>query len=141
MPQFRAKPVVVDAVQWFRNGDHPEDRTAPAPEWIGPDEGHVVLFYRSGGVTNREWAAVHGTRPPLRANEPVCYFYCSHSMSDHGWLETSEGGQRVCPGDYIVTDAQGQRSACKPDVFIARYQAMGPHSHAAPDHDPVGTAG
>lgn len=32
--KFRKKPVVVEATQWFANGDHPLDNS----RWIYPDE-------------------------------------------------------------------------------------------------------
>lgn len=25
MAQYRKKPIVIEATQWFKNGDHPED--------------------------------------------------------------------------------------------------------------------
>lgn len=29
MAQYRKKPIVIDAVQWFKHGDHPEVKTYP----------------------------------------------------------------------------------------------------------------
>lgn len=51
MPKFRKKPVVIDAVQWFKPGDHPAvvmkaDRNRHADEgvpWVETLEGgHIV---------------------------------------------------------------------------------------------------
>jgi hypothetical protein len=34
--KYRKKPVVIDATQWFKNGDHPEDGKGVFPEgdWL-----------------------------------------------------------------------------------------------------------
>ena len=50
MAKYRKKPVVIEATQWFKNGDHPNDRTEMI---IGSDgvpfqsEGKVVRYFRS----------------------------------------------------------------------------------------------
>ena len=46
MARFRKKPVVIEATQWFKNGDHPED---------GPcdREGEVVRRFPRAGVSWR----------------------------------------------------------------------------------------
>jgi len=52
MAKYRKKPVVIEATQWFRNGDHPYDAIFTVkPEEGGtftPDEseGKVVRYYR-----------------------------------------------------------------------------------------------
>lgn len=36
-----------------------------------------------------------------------------------------EGGIQIArPGDYIVLDAQGVLSACKPDIFLQTYEVI-----------------
>jgi len=46
MSKFRKKPVVIEAVQWFKHGDHPAVKDSIASEcngWIDTLEGgHVV---------------------------------------------------------------------------------------------------
>ncbi len=54
-------------------------------------------------------------------NELVVHrmFPCCQSVwEDHGIIE---GPQIVCPGDWIVTGAKGQVSACKPGIFEMTY--------------------
>lgn len=53
--KFRKKPVVVDAVQWFKHGDHPEVRQI--------SDGDDVYFTGMGGATliNRDSYGVIGT--------------------------------------------------------------------------------
>lgn len=121
--QFRKKPVVIDATQWFRNGDHPldyaNDRDEPLEGEAGIGkykkdfcrvsdwEGEVVRRYRHPGVSPY---AVHAT--------------CGKAMGDHGWLDTPEGGHIVCPGDWIITGVKGEHYPCKPDIFAATYEPV-----------------
>ena len=100
MTHFKKKPDVIDATQWFRNGDHPED---------GPSdyEGRVVRYYR---------------RPDMDG-ELIC-FHCARLMREHGWIDTFEGGHIVCPGDWIITGVKGERYPCKPDIFAATYEPV-----------------
>lgn len=108
--KFRKKPVVIEATQWFKNGDHPEDATET---FTGSDgepfegEGHVVRYYRHPGDDA----------------ERLCQ-HCNVRMHEHGWIDTLEGGHNVCPGDYIITGVQGERYPCKPDIFTATYDAV-----------------
>lgn len=97
MAKFVKKPVVVEAAQWFENGDHPED---------GIDgEGKVVRRYRRSDFTS----------------DLVCGL-CQRSMTEHGWTDTLEGGHIVCPGDWIITGVEGERYPCKPGIFEATYE-------------------
>lgn len=119
--KVRKKPVVVEAHQWFVNGDHPEDymrsetsfqngrlTTIPpshrkAHNW----EGDVVRYYRNPGVSGQSKCD-----------------HCGNQFHDHGWIDTLEGGHIVCPGDWIITGVKGERYPCKPDVFEATYEAV-----------------
>ena len=102
MSRFRKKPVVIEAVQWFRNGDHPED---------GPSdhEGKVVRYFR---------------RPDMPGAE-ICAA-CAERMHDHGWIDTLEAGHRVCPGDWIIKEGAGEIYPCKPDIFEQTYEPVEP---------------
>ena len=86
MAQYRKRPVVVEATQWFEHGDY--DR-------------RVVV---------RDNALIH------RCSQ------CDRSTVDHGWIDTLEGGHRVCPGDWIITGVKGEHYPCKPDIFDATYE-------------------
>ena len=51
MPKYRKKPITVDAVQWFKHGDHPEVRTHP---WRG-DAGWIPTLEGSMDVYPGSW--------------------------------------------------------------------------------------
>ena len=94
MAKYRPNPdIVIEATQWNRNGDHPQDATVSitAPNGFDyPSEGKVVRFFRR----------------PDKPGETPCS-HCSRKLSDHGWIDTLEGGHIVCPGDFIVTGTSG----------------------------------
>lgn len=122
MPKFRKRPIVIEATQWFKNGDHPQDDCrhiggaetgAPHPQMY-LSEGKVVRYYSHPEIP--------GTK--------VCG-YCNNMMKDHGWIDTVQGGHTVCPGDWIITDdrvadvrGHGHYYPCKPDIFAATYEPM-----------------
>lgn len=100
MSKFRKKPVIIEATQWFKNGDHLEDGS--------PDrEGQVVRYFR---------------RPDVSGSSECRH--CERAMHDHGWIDTLEGGHIVCPGDWVITGVQGEIYPCKPDIFAATYEAQ-----------------
>lgn len=102
MAKFRKIPVVIEADQWFKNGDHPDDNAfRDGQEW----EGQVVRYFR---------------RPDC-GGESICPT-CGERYHDHGFIDTLEGGHTVCPGDYIITGVKGERYPCKPDIFQATYE-------------------
>ena len=103
--QFRKKPVVIEATQWFKNGDHPLDRCDKSTDADPRDiEGQVVRYYRHPDVPG----------------ESLCE-QCGKPHHVHGWINTLEQGHRVCPGDWIITGVKGERYPCKPDIFAAIY--------------------
>lgn len=99
MGEFRKKPVVVQATQWFKNGDHPLDGDSSSRE------GSVVRYYRHPDVSGETPCEVCGL--------PHHY---------HGWVDTLEQGHRVCPGDWIITGINGEHYPCKPDIFAKTYE-------------------
>lgn len=107
--KFRKKPVVIEATQWFKNGDHPEDSIRTVQGGDGPfdSEGKVVRYYRT---------------PKMDGQDPCRH--CGVIMHLHGWIDTLEGGHIVCPGDWIITGIQGERYPCKPDIFAVTYEAV-----------------
>ena len=104
--KYRKKPVVVEASQWFVNGDHPEDGSAmiEGKEGSFRTEGKVVLYYRS----------------MIQDGKKECR-KCGKTMNVHGWIDTAEGGHTVCPGDWIITGVKGDRYPVKPDIFSETY--------------------
>lgn len=101
--KFRKRPVVVDAVRWFTNGDHPDDGGSR------DKEGRVVRYFRRPDVDG--WSAC---------------LNCTEAMHNHGWIDTLEGGHTVCPGDWIITGVKGEHYPCKPDVFETTYEPVEP---------------
>jgi hypothetical protein len=110
MAKYRSKRGVVEATQWFKNGDHPNDESV----MLRPDPKGVTQFepFLSEGKVVRRFAI-----PGINAG--AACFQCGRSMHDHGWIDTSDGGYTVCPGDWIVTIAQGSYRPCKPVLFDA----------------------
>lgn len=107
MTQYMTLPVTIEATQWFKSGDHPEDdRETFCVEGGEPflGEGRVVRYYRHPDVSG----------------ELVCE-QCGSTMHNHGWVDTLEGGHNVCVGDYIITGLKGEYYPCKPDIFKMKY--------------------
>ena len=108
--KYRKKPIIIDAEQWFKNGDHSEDDTR---EIIGSDnipfmsEGKIVRYYRR----------------PECDGENKCK-HCGVIMHLHGWIDTLEGGHVVCPGDWIIKGIKGEFYPCKPEIFKATYELL-----------------
>ena len=105
--KYRKKPVVVEATQWFVNGDHQEDGTERFREGEFKDElyeGKVVRYYRT----------------PELDGQDQCK-HCGDIMHNHGWIDTLEGGHIVCPGDWVITGVRGEYYPCKPDIFRKTY--------------------
>lgn len=130
--KYRKKPVVIEATQWFKNGDHPLDRGGEElPEHGG-----------AGSDVRQEGALVRYFRHPEIHGDHVCGVDgCYLEMRHHGWIDTLEGGHRVCPGDWIITGVQGEHYPCKPAIFEATYDPVvpgPPPSPKSPLHRPVG---
>lgn len=112
MPKYRKKPVIIEASQWFKNGDHPEDDVFRPFEDTGkipiePREGAVVRYFRNPTVDGKRY----------------CDF-CHGIMHEHGWIDTLEGGHIVCPGDWVITGIKGEHYPCKPDIFESTYELV-----------------
>lgn len=113
--KFRKKPVVIEATQWEKNGDHPQDDSCFVASVYGDylSEGKVVRHFRRPDVSGDSLCPGSATQPS-----------CGHFMQHHGWIETIEGGHIVCPGDWIITGIKGERYPCKPDIFEATYEPV-----------------
>ena len=106
MTKYRKRPIVVEAHQWFTNGDHPEDES----ELISSTD--LGEFKSEGKIVRRY---------PTRL--PDCH-HCTNELNRHGLIDTLEGGHIVCPGDYIITGIRGERYPCKPDIFLETYELV-----------------
>lgn len=112
--QFRKKPVVIEAEQWF---EVTYDREAG--HGITPED--MPIYHLGVGYYRRPEGAFSG--------ENVCP-YCEKPLHIHGWIDTIQGGHVVCPGDWIIKDDRakerhhGHFYPCKPDIFAATYEAV-----------------
>lgn len=117
--KFRKKPVVIEATQWFKNGDHPLDYASPQD---GFQNGRLVSIpgeHRK--AHNWEGEVVRYYRHPGADGDIMCKT-CKQIMHVHGWIDTLEGGHIVCPGDWIITGVKGEHYPCKPDIFAMTYE-------------------
>ncbi len=106
MTQYRKKPVVIEATQWFKNGDHPEDHSDRRQQDADEVEGLIVRYFREPETQGAS-----------------CQ-YCFLPLHNHGWIDNLEGGHRVCPEDWIITGVKGEKYPCKPDIFEQTYEAV-----------------
>lgn len=111
MSKFRKKPVVIEATQWFENGDHPKDNCKS------------LIHSETGETFLGEGKVIRRYRRPDDPGERKCE-HCYDIMHNHGWIDTLEGGHNVCPGDWIITGVKGEFYPCKPDIFEAAYEAV-----------------
>lgn len=119
--KYRKKPTLTDATQWFKNGDHPQDRSVPIDTPSGSaqgrlTEGQVVKHFRSLKI------------PGGRFCEK-----CGNVMQKHGLFDGLNGEEIVCPGDYIVTGQKGQLYIVPAVEFEAQFEPYFPEGHPAPD--------
>lgn len=112
--KYRKKPIVIEATQWLKNGDHPEDNCDmfDYPDKDGnifqrPGEGKVVRYYRT----------------PKLDGQNECQ-KCGQIMHNHGWIDTLEGGHIVCPSDWIITGVAGEHYPCKHIIFQQTYEKV-----------------
>lgn len=120
MPEFRKRPVVIEASRWFANGDHPDDY---AGDTTGIENGELRAFSGAERKENGwEGSVVRYFRSPTVPGANGCR-HCDKTMHVHGWIDTLEGGHIVCPGDWVITGVKGERYPCKPDIFDATYEA------------------
>jgi hypothetical protein len=115
--KFRKKPIIIEASQWHKNGDHPEDKS----KWIYPDELPQPTDVKEPFLT--EGKVVRYYRHPKVDGELGCP-NCKSKMNDHGWIDTLKGGHTVCLGDWIITGVKGERYPFKPDIFEKTYERV-----------------
>jgi hypothetical protein len=104
--KFRKKPTLIEATQWFVNGDHPEDNSELIERpGAGPvlSEGKVVGFFRAQHIPDNRFCPE-----------------CGNTMHKHGWLAKRE--ERICPGDYVVTGGKDNYYRLKAEEFEALYE-------------------
>lgn len=110
MAKYRKKTEVIEATQWFKNGDHPKDNqylVEPRDGESFMSEGEVVRYYRTPDMDGQNKCVV-----------------CGKIMHLHGWIDVGKNGHVVCPGDWILTDVQGKHHPCKPVLFEKTYELV-----------------
>ncbi len=82
----------IEAAQWFKNGDHPEDyaqaeQTQNSTQTFSSQyrkehewEGNIVRYFR---------------HPDIPDTQPCSK--CGHTTRHHGWIDTKEGGSHCLP--------------------------------------------
>lgn len=116
--KYRKKPILTEATQWFKNGDHPQDRAEKitlAGGSTGLSEGKVVRYFR-------------------RINIPGGRFCpdCGKVFHKHGLLDGLNGEEVICPGDYVVTDRKGNYYKLSSVDFEAQYEPYASVAHPLP---------
>lgn len=118
----RKKPVVVEAHQWFKNGDHPLDYSKPVLDPYGQPNG-ITAEYRK--ENNWEGDVVrHFSRPEPEYSADLKHDKCGRVWYDHGWIDTLEGGHTVCPGSWIITGVRNERYPCEESIFAETYDEV-----------------
>ena len=107
--KVRKIPHILDAYQWFKNGDHPHDRCD-----MLRINGRDVL---NDGSVVRRYYGVWGE------HIGQC-LVCGTAYNDHGKVHTPSGEQTVCPGDWIITGLEGEYYPLKPAVFAMLYESV-----------------
>ena len=119
--RYRKKPVVIEATQWFKNGDHPLDYVKDRD---GFENGELHIFTGAERkALGWEGDVVRYYRHPNVPGDSPCE-QCGQPHHIHGWVDTLEQGHRVCPGDYIITGVVGEHYPCKPDIFTMTYESV-----------------
>jgi hypothetical protein len=118
--KYRKKTLLLEATQWFKNGDHPQDESEPlehSAESAKLTEGKVVQYY-----------------PSLEVSENRFCPDCGNLMQRHGVLN---GNEIVCPGDYIVTDRKGLNYRLSRGEFESQYELYAPPPRPAHTERPL----
>lgn len=95
MKKYRKRPVVIEATQWQKHGDHSAVRKTSYAE--------VATLLGTSGCSREKpyWI-----------------------WSSMGVIETLEGPFVVIPGDWIIKGVKGEIYPCKPDIFHLTYEEV-----------------
>jgi len=116
--RYRKKPILTEATQWFKNGDHPQDQSVPIERpGNSPSlsEGKVVQHFHSLKIPGSRFCSD-----------------CGNIMEKHGILNGINGDETICPGDYIVTDRHGKFYRLKGVEFEEQYEPYESAFHPMP---------
>ena len=98
--KYKNQSEVVEAVQWNNPGDHPEV---------------IKLLITPEGTVTEDSIIYSAWEDSIGSGGLVTLVYV---------IETPEGLMSVTPGDYIITNANGEMFPCKPDVFEYTYKPV-----------------
>lgn len=94
MPQFRKKPVIIDAIQWSGNVNRQE-----VCDFVGTDLKTEVY-----------------SDTAYEAGQGAPYFSLI--------IETLEGNMTANPNDWVIKGVNGEFYPCKPDIFEKTYEPV-----------------
>lgn len=97
--KYRKMPVVIEAMQW-RGG---AEAATPVINWV-LDGGGTARY--------RETVDLDTAAEQLRIQR------------EHIAIGTLEGTMTAVPGDWIIRGVKGEFYPCKPDIFVATYEAV-----------------
>lgn len=97
MPEFRKKPVVVEAIRWTG------ENTSEVIDWILSSEGGSARYHEA------QEAFDDGTQGCPATPASIA-------------IDTLEGTMSASVGDWIIRGVQGEHYPCKPDIFEATYE-------------------
>lgn len=121
MAKFRVRSAIIEATQWFKNGDHPDDFAA---EKVGYENGELRTWTGAEVKANGwEGQVVRYYRHPAVDGTSICS-KCGATMHAHGWIDTIGGGEAVCPGDYVITADDGGRYTRSEHDFFKTYESV-----------------
>lgn len=60
---------------------------------------------------------------PTKIGEPLPDGVHQYAVGDNAYIDTLEGRMTVSPGDWVITGVKGEKYPCKPDIFLATYEA------------------
>jgi len=114
MSKYRKLPQIVEASQWFKNGDHPEDKSILLR--------NLPKSYPEGYLSEGKIIRYH--RTPSFDGQRKCE-NCKTIMHYHGWFDdVPRGGITVCPSDWIVTYKEGYREVYKDKDFKETFEEI-----------------
>lgn len=124
--QFRKKPVVIEAVQ-FTGG---ETNGADILRWMSSPNPDRTMKRMVAGVNldGTEAMVVRSSGPSWWAHQDEVRVSngerCQMLDREHLTIPTLEGTMRGDLNDWIIKGVQGEFYPCKPDIFVATYEAV-----------------
>jgi hypothetical protein len=106
--KYLKKPVLTEATQWFKNGDHPQDKSEPVERSEGSPiltEGKIVRHFQSLNIPGGRFCPE-----------------CGNVYQKHGLMDGLNGEELVHPGDYIITNRQGKYYRLSSEEFEEMYE-------------------